>query len=65
MEDVMTRYKMIADTTWHPAIYRVVDTDRPAEVIAGFSRGGHKVVCECADEGDAMMIADALNKADD
>jgi hypothetical protein len=42
--------------------YYVVDTERPFTDARGQHR--FEVICECRKEGDAMQIADALNKAD-
>lgn len=57
----MARYKVVPDI----ASYWVVDTERAAiapEVHS--SQLEFKPVGKCTDEGDAIMIADALNKAD-
>jgi hypothetical protein len=62
----MPRYKMIANTESRPQIYRVVDSERPTAIVrtqvSEFPI--FKSICECFEEGAAMMIADALNKAD-
>jgi hypothetical protein len=63
---VMPRYKMIAGSD-HSCCFKasVVDNERP--VLDGDGEpmaGTYEVVCECFEEGTAMMIADALNKAD-
>jgi hypothetical protein len=61
----MPRYKMIAltsDAERYPPSYFVIDNERQPPAT-----DGHNVVvpfCQCFTEGDAMQIADALNKAD-
>jgi hypothetical protein len=60
------RYKMIAGSD-HSCCFQasVVDNERPVldgDGVVEYDR--FEVVCECFEEGAAMQIADALNKAD-
>jgi len=62
----MSRYKMIADTKRYPSVYKVVDTERPIAIPRTVDKEYpvFNPLCECVEEGTAMQIADALNKAD-
>jgi hypothetical protein len=61
----MPRYKMIAGAD-HSCCFQasVVDTERSVKNGDGEDTDRFETVCECFEEGTAMQIADALNKAD-
>jgi hypothetical protein len=62
----MPRYKMIDETPeGFGTRYFVIDTERRLPPGPdGHHFDGPLAVCFCFEEGAAMMIADALNKAD-
>jgi hypothetical protein len=61
----MPRYKVIEDSQSGHCCFEatVVDTHSPVMMHGEHYKGRYHAVCECMDEDDAQMIADALNKA--
>jgi hypothetical protein len=60
-ELVMARYRMNAHCSGR---FYVIDMERPFTISGVVVEGHNEHICECLKEGDAMMIVDALNKAD-